>query len=595
MRFVSVAAQTRPQGAEPPLPLSIKIAFGAPNFAGAAMAIPIAIHLSIFYSDVVLVPLGVIALAKAVARAFDALTDPLMGWVSDRTRTRFGRRRPWLIVGAPLTAVAFVAMFSPPVGMGPTTAGLWLTVTYLLYYVFHTIYSVPHYGLGPELTLDYHERSSLFGWEQGFSVLGTLVAAAIPAYLIVSLGPRGAYRAFAIGFGVLLVLLYAHLVWRVRERADFVNRAPNPLVPGVRRVLRNRAFRILLVVYLIGSVTGAIPGLLMPFFTKYVLQPEDPATWIGIYLSLYFGSGFLFLPFWVRAARRFGKKATWLASFVTAVTGSLGLFFMGAGDLVLTAVILVWAGSSFGARLFLGPAIQADVIDYDELYTGKRREAQYGSLWSVITKFTVIPSMSIPLAILATLGYEPNVEQSDTVKFAIRAIFGLAPAASATLAFGVACLFPITEPVHRRIWAGIDAHKRGEDVEDPLTGRTLSPPDAGDVDEDTAWFLDHFSPRELARSLQQGTGSLVRSTLLGCLVSVAASAVGAAQAVIEVRGFDREPGVLAVFAIVLAGFAFTAACFHALRVRAALRMRAQPVPARLVQAHLDRVRTFLAA
>ncbi|MEN8181201.1 MAG: glycoside-pentoside-hexuronide (GPH):cation symporter [Myxococcota bacterium] len=574
------------------LPLSIKIAYGAPNFAGAAMAIPIAVHLSIFYSDVVLVPLGFIALAKAVARAFDALTDPIMGWVSDRTRTSWGRRRPWIALGAPLAAVAFVAMFSPPEGITPLMGGLWLATTYILYYVFHTIYAIPHYGLGPELTTDYKERSTLFGWEQGFSVLGTMVAAGLPALLIASLGDRRAYTTFAALFAVVLVVLYGHLVWRIRERPDFANRPPNPLVPGVRRVLRNRVYRILLAVYVIGATTGAIPGTLMPFYTTYVLQPEEPARWIGVYLAAYFGAGFLFLPFWVLAARRFGKKPVWLASFVTGVSGSATLFLIGPGQLWLAFWVLVWAGASFGARLFLGPAIQADVIDYDELHTGKRREAQYGSLWSVVTKFTVIPSMSIPLAVLATLGYEPNVEQSETVKFAIRAIFGLLPAATGLVAFVVACFYPISESVHRRIWEGIAQHKRGEAALDPVTGRRIPPPADRGVDEDSGWFLDHFSPGEIRRALSRGPGSPLRDAVawLGFCVLLTIASVWATLA--EVGSLESPPGIGAVLSIVVAGFSFTAACFHAIRIRAARRLRARPLPDEILRAHLgdDRMR-----
>jgi GPH family glycoside/pentoside/hexuronide:cation symporter len=572
--------------AEGRLPLSIKIAYGAPNLAGAAMAIPIAVHLSIFYSDVVLVPLGFIALAKAVARAFDALTDPIMGWASDRTRTRWGRRRPWIALGAPLAAVAFVAMFSPPASLGPVAGGLWLAATYILYYVFHTVYSIPHYGLGPELTLDYKERSSLFGWEQGFSVLGTMVAAGLPALLIVRFGDRSAYTIFAALFGIVLVALYGHLVWRVRERPDFVNRPPNPLVPGVRRVLRNRVYRILLAVYLTGATTGAIPGTLMPFFTTYVLAPEDPARWLGIYLGAYFGAGFLFLPLWVQAARRFGKKPVWLASFVTGITGSLGLFFLGPGQLWPAFVILVWAGASFGARLFLGPAIQADVIDYDELHTGLRREAQYGSLWSVLTKFTVIPSMSIPLAVLATLGYEPNVEQSETVKLAIRVIFGLLPASTGLVALVVASFYPISEVVHRRIWEGIEQHRRGEAAVDPVTGATLPPPSDRGVDEDTGWFLDHFSKAELERVAARGPTVLLRDTSLWCAASLAVMLLAGLGAWSGIGSLEQPPGVGPVLAIVIAGFSLTAFCFHAIRVRAARRLRERPPLDRVLRAHL---------
>ena len=159
----------------------MRLAFGMPSFAGAAMAIPLAIHITIFYSDVVLVPLGWIALAKAVSRAFDAMTDSVMGWLSDRTRTRWGRRRPYIAVGAPLAAVFFVALFAPPVGLSPQAAGWWLLACYALYYLFHTLYFIPHYGLGPELTQDYHERTRLFGLSEIFTVAGTLVAALLPA------------------------------------------------------------------------------------------------------------------------------------------------------------------------------------------------------------------------------------------------------------------------------------------------------------------------------------------------------------------------------------------------------------------------------
>lgn len=569
------------------VPLGTKLAYGAPSFAGAAMAIPIGIHLTIFYSDTVLIPLGFIALVKALARALDALTDPVMGWITDRTRTRWGRRRPWLVIGAPLCAVAFVGMFTPPSSLDGGGAAAWFAATYILYYLFHTVYVIPHYGLGPELTLDYQERNVLFVVREAFVVLGTLVAAVLPAVLVGSLGERSAYMWFAILFGVLLTLLYLNLAARVKERPDFVNRTPNPLVPGVRHVMRNRAFRLLLCVYVIGATTGAIPGMMVPYFTKYVLRPDDPNRWLAIFLAAYFAAGFVAMPVWLAAANRFGKKATWLASFVPGITGSLGLFTMGPGDVIPTLVVLVWAGVGFSAGLFLGPSMQADVIDYDELYTGKRREAQYGGLWSVITKFVVIPSMSIPLAVLASMGFEPNVQQSPEVEFAIRAIFGLAPMTTGILAFGLAALYPINQDVHRRIWDGIEAHRRGEVAIDPLTGGAVPPLRGRAVDEDTAWFLDHFSRRELGRALLRGPRKLLESAVLGAAIALAITVAGVWSILHEVTGFDAEPGLRAVAWIVAAGFAFTGFCYHAVRVRAARRYARRPPDAAQVRAHLE--------
>jgi GPH family glycoside/pentoside/hexuronide:cation symporter len=575
-------------GKDAHLPIAVKLAYGAPNFAGAGMAIPVAIHMSIFYSDTVLVPLGYIAMAVAFARAFDAITDPIFGWLTDRTKTRWGRRRPWIMTGAPLCALAFIALFSPPTALSQMDAARWFTVTFVLFFVTTTMYGIAHYGLGPEITLDYKERLSLFGWMEGFSVLGTMFAAASPALLITALGSdRAAYKALAITMGLLLVLLYMFLCFRIKERPDFYQRAPNPLVPGVRRVMRNHPFRVLLACYLAASITGAIPGLLMPYFTKYVLRPENPDQWIGLFLLTYFASAFLFMPLWIRAARRWGKKLIYLVTFAMGTTGSVGLFFMREGDILATFLILIWAGSSFGVRLFLGPAMQADVIDYDELLTGKRREAQYGALWAIMTKFAVIPSASIPLSIIASLGFHPNVEQSETVRFAISAIFGLLPAATSLLAFAIALFFPIDEAVHRKIRDGIAAHGRGETARDPLTGADLEPPRERGVDEDTGWFLDHFSQRELRRYLKSGGRPLVFSTFVAVLISGVFLAFGTTIALQSIGDLGTEPGIATILAVVVAGGGLTAILFHAMRLRAAIRIDRAPVKPEVVKAHLE--------
>jgi len=146
------------------LSVGLKLTYGMPAFAGAAMFVPIAVHMTKFYSDTVGVALGFIALAQALARAFDAITDPLMGWISDRTRSRWGRRRPYIFIGAPVSAIFFVGLFAPPESMDSLTAAAWFTAMLFGFFVLHTIYGIPHYGLGPELTSDYHERNSLFAY-----------------------------------------------------------------------------------------------------------------------------------------------------------------------------------------------------------------------------------------------------------------------------------------------------------------------------------------------------------------------------------------------------------------------------------------------
>jgi GPH family glycoside/pentoside/hexuronide:cation symporter len=554
------------------LPLRVKLSYGAPSFAGAGMAIPIAIHLTIFYSDVILVPLGLIALVKALARALDALTDPVMGWLTDSTRTRWGRRRPWILFGAPAAALAFYLMFTPPEDISGANATAWFAATYICYYLFHTVYIIPHNGLGPELTLDYNERSMLFGIREAFVVLGTLAAAVAPPLFIQAMGgAREGYSGFAALLAVLLAALYANLVLQIRERPDFGARAPNPLVPGLRRVFRNKAFRILLIVYLTGAITGAIPGLMMPYFTKYVLQPENPDAWLAIFLAAYFGSGFLVLPIWIWLARRFEKKPVWLASFVPGITGSTALFFMGPGDIWPTFFVLIWAGAAFGAGLFLGPAMQADVIDYDELYTGKRREAQYGALWSIMQKFVVIPSMSVPLAILASVGYLPNVPQTETVQFTISAIFGLGPATTASIALILGFMYPISRRVHQKIWDGIEQLKRGEAAIDPISGHRIPPLSERHEDEDQGWYLDHYTTGELKLVLASGLAALRRRILLLQLAAIVVLVFSVLALLGEVQ-LDAKPGIMAVLYVVSAGVGLAMFLFHLIRWRAVSRL-----------------------
>lgn len=571
------------------LPLRTKWLYGAPSFAGAAVAIPILVHMPKFYSDEVLVPVGWIAMAIAMARALDAITDPVMGWLSDRTRSRFGRRRPWIAVGAPLCAVALVAMFSPPASLTPSEAGAWFAASFALYFFCHTVYEIPYQGLGLELTDSYHERSSLFSWRMAFVVAGTLIASAAPG-LLASLGldPREQMRLVALVYGTALVALYLLLVVKIREPQEHVNRKPNPLVPGIRRALRNRPFRILFVTFVIGSLPAAIPPLLVPFYTFYVIEPPNPDQVLATFLVIYFGTGFLCLPLWLWAAHRFGKLEAWLGSFFVGITAGIGLYFGGKGDVGYVMALHAWAGVAFGAGGILVPAMQADVVDYDELRTGKRREAQFAAFWAIVPKFVAIPGAALPIAALAALGYVPNQPQTPEVQQGIRFIYAIMPAAFALASFFLARLYPISEEVLELIHVGIAEQQRGEDATDPLTGETLAPISARTVDEDMGWFLDYFSSRELARAARGER--VLTPVVLKLALSLGATALFGGIAASSVETLSTQPGLAAVLSVVAGGFALTSACFHALRVGKARALEAALPDPGVLEAHLVALR-----
>ncbi len=572
------------------LRLGIVLAYGAPSFASVAIAIVMGIHLPVFYSDTVLVPLGAIALVKALVRAFDAVTDLPTGWLSDRTRTRWGRRRPWIAVGAPIAGVSFWLLFSPPVDLEGTAAIGWLGLTYGLFYLGHTAYIIPHYGLGAELTEDYHERSRIFGWREGFVIVGTLVAAVVPPFLSDMLGgERAAFAAFGGVTAVTLVLLYWNLVARVQERPDYAERPANPLVPGIRRALRNRIFRVVLLAHVVHAITAGIPPVIAPFFIKYVLMPDNAGALLGSYLAAYFGGGLLTLPAWLWIARTQGKRFAWLASMVPGFFGLLGMMLLGPGDEGLAIGLAVLAGSGFGPSVFLVQSILADVIDYDELHTGLRREAQYTAFWSFLQKFAVIPSASIPLAVLGASGFVPNAVQSESVQWTIRIMLGAAPAAIAVLTFLIALRYPLTQKAHEAIRAGIASHEQGATVPDPLTGRLLAPPLVG-AESETGWFLDHFSARELELIERKEPRSVLLRVVGATVGAVALCATSATLGLRSLANWEQDPGISTVLWVVAAGISFSAVIYHGIRTAAALRLvREPPLPA-AVGAHRELIR-----
>jgi hypothetical protein len=179
--------------------------------------------------------------------------------------------------------------------------------------------------------------------------------------------------------------------------------------------------------------------------------------------------------------------------------------------------------------------------------------------------------------------------QTPEVIFALRAIFALAPATTAVLSFIIAWRFPVTEKIHREILRGIELHNSGQPAVDPMTGRQISPPSGRQVNDETGWFLDYFSPSELRRYLSKGAPSPIRDVLVAAGASLAVSVIAAAVAVLRMHDLSRDPGAVVSLSVVATGFAFAVFLFHVLRFRSAWRLASGPVPPAVVQAHLAEV------
>ncbi len=579
------------------LTLSTRLAFSMQGFIGAAMAVLLGVYMGKFYVDVVLLPAGLFAIAIAAGRALDAITDPMMGYISDHTNSRWGRRKPWIFVGVVGNAVAFYLMLTPSAELSVRGVMWWFLCSYLVSFLFVTAVSVPRIALGAELTLDATHRAQLFGTLAFFVGLGTVAGAMAPAligspppgmtgsslFLGLTNDPRYKMALQAGAYVVVYLLLNFWFLFKIKERKEFAGRGETPFVPGVRRALRNKPFRIMFVSHVITAIPVAIPAMLMPFFVEYVLKASP--FWTAILIVAYLSSGVLCLPLWMKLVRRIGKLPVWLLNAFIGVTGGISLFFVGEGDQMTVLFIELYVGMQSQVWLFLGGAMHADVIDYDELHTGKRREAQFSSLWSIIPKFALIPGAAIPLAVLGGVGYVPNQDQSPEVLLTMRVLFALVPAAFNLVGASIMWWYPLSEKNHRKIREGVAQHVEGLDALDPITGKVLKPIQHRSVDEETGWFLDFFSARELASYVAKGTPPLLGVILwtLGC----GALSVGfTLLAWTRIEGVDADPGPLPTLSIVAAGLSLTGALFHLLRIKPARKFVQAPVDRTVVESHL---------
>ncbi len=458
------------------IPLYKKIAYAAPAYALAVVGIPIYVYIPKFYTDIVGINVMIMGYVLLSVRIFDAITDPAIGFISDRTKTPFGRRRPYIAVGSFFVALSMYFLFNPPEASSSFSV-LWFGVCIYALFFFWTLVSVPYESLGPEITFDYNERISLFGVRDGFLIAGTLAAASSPALVEwlfnlsdTAQGERAKFFWIAVIYAPLVIGFSWWCVISIKELPHKRVNRPVGVMKGLGQMARNRPFIILLIAYTISAIGNNLPATLILFYVEYVLQ----SNLADFFLLIYFATGIIFLPGWIWISRKIGKKPAWLASMAVNTGAFFGVFFLGPGDAVIYGVLVALSGVGFGATLAIPSAIQADVIDYDEWLTGERREGQYIGLWSISKKLAAAVGVGAGLSILGAAGYAPNVEQSEQVKLLLRTLYALVPSLCNLIAIFIALAYPISSKIHQNIRKAIDDRNKGIFAANPLQPMSLT-------------------------------------------------------------------------------------------------------------------------
>ena len=441
------------------LSLGVIWAYALPRIGFGLMGLVFSLYLMKFATDVLLIAPAVMGMVFFVARLWDAVSDPMAGYLSDRTVAARGRRRYWMFYAAVPLGIGMVMMWSPPPILAGVALVAWVLVAMLIYETATTAFFVPYGALAVELTSNYHERTRLFGYVHVIGAIGSVVGLLGFEFLRRAENQRLAAFELSIVSGVVVACLIFYAVARLPERAEFQGRGGVNLFRAFWDVFRNPHSRLLLIVYAIEAFGLATLTMLAIYVMQYIVKAPEMTAPLMIVV---FVAQVALTPLWLRLSRRFGKKRLWMFSMCLSSAGYTGLFFVGEGDLALLALTAGTLGIAGGCGAVVAPSIQADVIDYDEYMTGERKEGAYLAVWNFVRKAASAVTAMLTGFALQFVGFEPNAEQADQTKLVISALFGLAPGSCMLIGAILFSRFSLNEREHGELVAALRERRERE-------------------------------------------------------------------------------------------------------------------------------------
>jgi glycoside/pentoside/hexuronide:cation symporter, GPH family len=434
------------------LTTSAKFRYGLADLGFALITSAMQFFLLFYYTDVAGINPALAGLALMVGKlTWDAINDPLFGYWSDRTRSRFGRRRIYMIIGAvPLGFAAWI-MFSLPKGLTGVGAFFAVLLSFWLVDTFHTMTTTPYYALTPELTRDYNERASLTSIRMVFSVLGYILGAALTTLLAglftgAGLNLQQAWSATGACFGAIANVTTLVTTFSVKEKPEMAGEPSTmPPVKAFLTSFKNRPFIILMVAFILSSFSFTVLTALVPYFIQYQLGMKDQVSFVLLAMLVTIG---IFLVPARMVSDRINKGPAYALGLGIASVAIIFSFFLPHAPTPLIYVVAAVAGMGFSAQFIFPWSMLPDVVEYDEKMTGERREGVYYGLWAFLSKFTGALGVAVSGWALQLFGYIPNVEQTARALFGIRFFFAIVPAVVILISLPFLIRYPITRQNH---------------------------------------------------------------------------------------------------------------------------------------------------
>jgi GPH family glycoside/pentoside/hexuronide:cation symporter len=421
-----------------------KFMYGVGDIGFSLTTTILGVYFAIFLTDVVGIRPGIAAVAIFIGRSWDYINDPIFGYISDRTRTRWGRRRPFILFGTLPLLITFTMLWWRPPWESAIALAIYYSAAYILFEAANTMLYMPYFALTPELTSDYDERTSLTTYRMFFSILGSLVAFTIPLMMVGTFTPENAPKVIRMGviFGIISVLPMFLVFFGTREREDYSEQKKPTLRQSLNAAWSNKPFRFGLAIFLATSISIEILQASLLFFIKYVVKREPQNDLI---MATIFVVALLALPLWDWVSRRWSKRWAYVCGITFWAAVQIVMITVNSEtSLGLILVLCSSAGVGLAAAHVLPWAILPDAIEWDEFQTGERHEGMFYSLTTLTIKIATSIALPLVLLLLDVTGYVPNnAQQASSALWGIRITIGPIPAISLIIGIVFALKYPL--------------------------------------------------------------------------------------------------------------------------------------------------------
>ena len=456
------------------LSFATKLAYGAGDL-GPAITANIGVFFALFFfTNVAGLSAGLAGSILMIGKIWDAVNDPMVGVLSDRTSSPWGRRLPWMLYGAvPFGIFFFLQWIVPPF----TQWGLfWYYVIIAIFFnSFYTAVNLPYTALTPELTQDYDERTSLNSFRFTFSIGGSILSLflALGVFSLLKIEQQQQYLVLAGICTVLSVLPLFWCVWGVRDRVlatearrmETETEEQIPMAQQLRIAFSNRPFLFVAGIYLCSWLGVQVTASILPYFVvNWMGLTEAEFNLVAIAVQ---GTALLMLYVWSAVSERVGKKAVYYMGMILWIIAQGGLFFLEKGQIGWMYFLAVLAGFGVSVAYLIPWSMMPDVIELDELQTGKRREGIFYAFMVFLQKMGLALGLFLVGVALQSAGFKERIAgqpipvQPDSALFAIRIAIGPLPMVGLILGLLLAYFYPITREVHAEILLKLSERKKG--------------------------------------------------------------------------------------------------------------------------------------